>query len=65
MMLASGTGQALARNRATPEQRGEFLLVIETRQTVTAGADGWQVSVQQLRWLVPVSRIQKSIPSKI
>lgn len=46
-------------------QHEEYVLVIETRQTVTAGADGWQVSVQQLRWLVPLNRSQKQTPNKI
>jgi beta-lactamase regulating signal transducer with metallopeptidase domain len=41
-----------------------FVLVIETRQTITQAANGWQVSVQQLRWLVPVSQTQKSAPNK-
>lgn len=51
---------------ASPQQRQQgFVLVIETRQTVTPAADGgWQVSVQQLRWLVPVNRVQKQLPSK-
>jgi len=46
------------------QQPEDFVLVIETRQVVTAGADGWHMSVQQLRWLVPVNQVQKSIPSK-
>jgi len=46
------------------QQPENFVLVIETRQVVTAGADGWHMSVQQLRWLVPVNQVQKSIPSK-
>lgn len=54
----------VAPHMVAPEQQREFVLVIETRQTVTAGPNGWQVSVQQLRWLVPVSQIQKP-PSKI
>ena len=41
-----------------------FVLVIETRQTITQAANGWQVSVQQLRWLVPVNQTQKSAPNK-
>jgi len=41
-----------------------YVLVIETRQTITQAAHGWQVSVQQLRWLVPVSELQKSTPNK-
>ena len=41
-----------------------YVLVIETRQTITQAANGWQVSVQQLRWLVPVSELQKSTPNK-
>lgn len=64
MMLAS-SGQTTVPRVAKAQAQSEFVLVIETRQTVTAGANGWQVSVQQLRWLVPVSRIQKSIPNKI
>jgi hypothetical protein len=48
---------------AAPE--GQFVLVVETRQTITATNNGWQVSVQQLRWLVPVSRTQKPVPGKI
>jgi bla regulator protein blaR1 len=64
MMLASSSQQTTPRV-ANAEAQGEFVLVIETRQTVTAGANGWQVSVQQLRWLVPVSQIQKSVPNKI
>ena len=46
------------------QQQRQFVLVIETRQVVTAGVNGWQVQVQQLRWLVPVDHAQKSIPSK-
>lgn len=55
---------SLTPHMVAPEQQREFVLVIETRQTVTAGPNGWQVSVQQLRWLVPVSQIQKP-PNKI
>lgn len=64
-ILASSKDSALPANRTTPELQGQYLLVVETRQTVTAGANGWQISVQQLRWLVPVSQIQKLPPSKI
>ena len=46
-------------------ESGQYVLVVETRQTITAGANGWQLNVQQLRWLVPVKQIQKSIPGKI
>jgi len=46
------------------QQAKNFVLVIETRQVVTAGVDGWHVSFQQLRWLVPVDQVQKRIPSK-
>lgn len=49
---------------APRRQQGEFVLVIETRELVTAGANGWQIRVQQLRWLVPVNQTQKSTPSK-
>jgi beta-lactamase regulating signal transducer with metallopeptidase domain len=63
MMLAASKTPAAPVVRAA-EPRSEFVLVIETRQTVTAGANGWQVSVEQLRWLVPVSRIHESVPSK-
>ncbi|HEX5435000.1 MAG TPA: M56 family metallopeptidase [Candidatus Angelobacter sp.] len=52
------------RKIAPTVQQREFVLVIETRQMITAGAEGWQVQVQQLRWLVPVEKAQKSIPSK-
>lgn len=51
-------------NNLAEKQAEKFLLVIETRQVVTAGADGWRLSIQQLRWLVPVNQVQKSIPSK-
>lgn len=58
-------GQSPDAHKIAPsQQQGEFVLVIETRELVTAGANGWQVQVQQLRWLVPVNQVQKSIPSK-
>jgi len=61
----TGQGKVQSDAAAQPqEQQQRFVLVIETRQTVTAGANGLQVSVQQLRWLVPVNRIQKQLPSK-
>jgi hypothetical protein len=41
-----------------------YVLIIETRQTISAGVDGWQLSVQQLRWLLPVKSLQKSVPTK-
>lgn len=47
------------------DARGQYVLVVETRQTITAGANGWQLNVQQLRWLVPVKQIQKPVPGKI
>jgi bla regulator protein blaR1 len=41
-----------------------YVLVIETRQTISAGANGWQLTVQQLRWLVPIQSLQNPVPSK-
>ncbi|MGE5322912.1 MAG: M56 family metallopeptidase [Actinomycetota bacterium] len=64
MVLARyGQGRDAHKVHASEQQR-EFVLVIETRQVITAGAHGWQVQIQQLRWLVPVDQLQKSIPSK-
>ncbi|HET9181546.1 MAG TPA: M56 family metallopeptidase [Candidatus Angelobacter sp.] len=57
-------GQKPDAPKIAPTVQREFVLVIETRQMITAGANGWQVQVQQLRWLVPVEKAQKSIPSK-
>lgn len=57
--------QTLDAHKVAPSPRqDEFVLVIETRELVTAGANGWQIRVQQLRWLVPVNQAQKSIPNK-
>lgn len=64
VILARYSQSADAHKRVHSQQQREFVLVIETRQIVTAGANGWQVQVQQLRWLVPVDQLQKSIPSK-
>ena len=63
-VILAGYPQPNSKLSLPEQQERKFLLVIETRQTVTAGADGWHVSVQQLRWLVPVNQVQKSIPSK-
>jgi hypothetical protein len=49
---------------AAAQQNG-FVLVIATQQTITAANDGWHVSVQQTRWLIPVKQIQKQTPGKI
>jgi beta-lactamase regulating signal transducer with metallopeptidase domain len=63
-VIMAGYTQPNTKASLPEQQERKFVLVIETRQTVTAGADGWHVSVQQLRWLVPVNQVQKSIPSK-
>jgi hypothetical protein len=63
-VIMAGYTQPKQTNGLAEQQAEKFVLVIETRQVVTAGADGWHLSVQQLRWLVPVNQIQKSIPSK-
>lgn len=63
-VILAGYAQPHSKASLPEQQERKFVLVIETRQTVTAGADGWHVSVQQLRWLVPVNQVQKSIPSK-
>lgn len=63
-VILAGYRQPNSKVSLPEQQEREFVLVIETRQTVTAAADGWHVSVQQLRWLVPVNQVQKSIPSK-
>lgn len=63
-VIMAGYTQPEQKKSLVDRQSGKFVLVIETRQVVTAGPDGWQVKVQQLRWLVPVSQLQKSIPSK-
>lgn len=63
-VILAGYPQPNSKVSLPEQQERKFVLVIETRQTVTAGADGWHVSVQQLRWLVPVNQVQKSIPSK-
>jgi beta-lactamase regulating signal transducer with metallopeptidase domain len=63
-VIMAGYTQPEQKKSLADQQAGKFVVVIETRQVVTAGPDGWQVNVQQLRWLVPVSQLQKSIPSK-
>jgi beta-lactamase regulating signal transducer with metallopeptidase domain len=63
--IMAAYGPPEAETKAMASRPGEFMLVVETRQTITAGSNGFEVSVQQLRWLVPVSQIQKSIPGKI
>lgn len=63
-VIMAGYTQPKEKNSLAEQQAQRFVLVIETRQVVTAGADGWHLSVQQLRWLVPVNQVQKSIPSK-
>jgi hypothetical protein len=63
-VILAGYTQANTQNAPADQQAKNFVLVIETRQTVTAGADGWHVSVQQVRWLVPVNQVQKITPSK-
>jgi hypothetical protein len=64
MMLAQYQQKTAVQAANTNEPQRAFVLVIETRQTITQAANGWQVSVQQLRWLVPVSQMQKSTPNK-
>jgi hypothetical protein len=63
-VILAGYTQPNPKNALADQQARNFVLVIETRQTVVAGADGLHVSVQQLRWLVPVNQVQKSVPSK-
>ncbi|HYX54246.1 MAG TPA: M56 family metallopeptidase [Candidatus Limnocylindrales bacterium] len=47
------------------QQASEYVLVVATEQTITAGPHGYQVSVTQLRMLVPKQQLQKAIPTKI
>lgn len=63
-VIMAGYTQPKQKNSLAEQQPEKFVLVIETRQVVTAGADGWYLRVQQLRWLVPLNQVQKSIPSK-
>jgi beta-lactamase regulating signal transducer with metallopeptidase domain len=48
-----------------PQQGSEYVLVVATEQTITAGPHGYQVSVTQLRMLVPKQQVQKTTPTKI
>jgi len=64
VILAQYGQKTGSQDRGAREMQRAYVLVIETRQTITAGANGWQLSVQQLRWLVPVKSMQKSVPSK-
>jgi hypothetical protein len=63
-LILAGYRQTQQKDSLAVQQAKNFVLVIETRQVVTAGVDGWHVSFQQLRWLVPVDQVQKRIPSK-
>ena len=63
-LILAGYRQTHQKDSLAVQQAKNFVLVIETRQVVTAGVDGWHVSFQQLRWLVPVDQVQKPIPSK-
>ncbi len=48
-----------------PQQASEYVLVVATEQTITAGPHGYEVSVMQVRMLVPKQQVQKPIPTKI
>jgi beta-lactamase regulating signal transducer with metallopeptidase domain len=64
-IMAAYTEPTPAASSAASVEQGEFVLVVQTRQTITASNDGWHVSVQELRWLIPVRQIQKPVPGKI
>lgn len=63
-VILAGYGQKPGPHKVAPTVQREFVLVIQTSQIITAGANGWQIQVQQLRWLVPVDQGEKFVPSK-
>jgi beta-lactamase regulating signal transducer with metallopeptidase domain len=64
-IMAAYTEPRPAVQSAASVEQGEFVLVVQTRQTITAANDGWQVSVQEVRWLIPLRQIQKPVSGKI
>jgi hypothetical protein len=64
VMLAQYGQTTGPKARSSEQIQRAYVLVIETRQTITAGMNGFQLSVQQLRWLVPVKSMQTSAPNK-
>ena len=63
--MAAYTEPIPAAPSAASVEPGEFVLVVQTRQTITAANDGWHVNVQEVRWLIPVRQMQKPVPGKI
>lgn len=59
--IAAGYNDA---KHIAPRAQSGFVLLIATEQTITAGPDGWRVSVSQVRWIVPAAVVRKQFPNK-